>query len=164
MKNYTSSVEDSATNNTDKRFANSSTEHARLLTEELIKSANSEVCILTDSFQDKFYNSVKPALINFLDKSDTKLKVITTNQDSDTLNYLMTKYPAKVSKKLINKDSLPKDKDSNESINYLFNDTNGFRYEYSDKNIDDGIVEAIANFNSKKEREYLKNNFDNMFK
>ena len=164
MKDYTNSVKDSATSNINKRFANSSLEHAKLLTEELVKSANTEVCLLTDNFHDKFYSSVKPTLINFLDKPNTTLKVVIANNNSNTLNDLISEYPTQVLKKVIKLSDLPKDKGSNEYINYLINDTNGFRYEYSDKNLNDGIVEAIANFNSLEEREHLKNHFDNMFK
>ena len=163
MKDYKNSVKDSAAKNINKRFANSSLEHAKLLTEELVKSANTEVCVLTDSFHDKFYSSVKPTLMNFLEKPNTTLKVIIANNNSKVLNDLISKYPEQVLKKVITFDKLPKDKDSDEYINYLINDTNGFRYEYSDKNLNDGIVEAIANFNSQEERERLKSHFDEMF-
>ncbi len=163
MQDYTSSVKNSARNNTNKRFANSNLEHAKLLTEELIKSADTEICMLTDSFHDKFYSSVKPTLIQFLEKQNASLKVIIANNNSNVLNDLVSKYPKQVLKKVITFDKLPKDKDSDEYINYLINDTNGFRYEYSDKNLNDGIVEAIANFNSQEERDRLKNHFDEIF-
>jgi len=163
MKNYLNAVKESANKHINKRFANSSLEHAKLLIEELIKHADSEVCMITDNFYDNFYSSLKPTLINFLEKENTTLKVIVANNNSNVLNDLIGKYPDKVKKKNIELSDLPKDKSSNESINYLINDTNGFRYEYSDKNLNNGIVEAIANFNSQEERDRLKNHFNTMF-
>jgi len=164
MKDYLDFVKDSAKNKINKRFANSSLEHARLLTEELIMSAEKEVLILTDKFTDKFYSSVTPTIKKFLKKDYTILKIITICENSKMLEELKNEFSDKILIKEVDSNFLPKDKQSNEVINYLINDTNGFRYEYSDKNIDKGIVEAIANFNSKKETEQLRNHFNELFK
>ena len=40
-------------------------------------------------------------------------------------------------------------------VNYIVNDNNAYRYEYSDKDLEYGSVSAIANFNNKKESDYL---------
>jgi len=55
----------------------------------------------------------------------------------------------------IKDDKFPIDKDSNEKVNYIVNDNNAYRYEYSDKDLEYGSVSAIANFNNKKESDYL---------
>lgn len=57
---------------------------------------------------------------------------------------------------------MPIDKNTQEYVNYIVNDKNAYRYEYSDKNIDLGIVEAIANFNSPEEAKILLDNFNNL--
>ena len=58
----------------------------------------------------------------------------------------------------------PIDKDTNERVNFTINDNNAYRYEYSDKEIDYGIVKAIANFNNPKENKILNQIFENLKK
>lgn len=163
MKNYVEAVKESARNNTSFRYANSTLEHAKILTEELIKAADKEVCMLSDEFFDNFYMGLSSTIEDFLKKNGTVFKLIVSKNGSKLASDLSDKYPAKFLTKVKEKKDLPTDKDTKETINYLINDKNGFRYEFSDKNADDGIVEAFADFNSPQERDILKNNFDRLF-
>ena len=164
MEQYASSVRDSAEKHLDKRYANSSLEHARLLTEELIKHSKKEVCMLSNSFHNGFYSSLKPTIESFLSKEDVTFKLITSDNDSNILQELKATFPKKFLTKVVSLEDFPTDKDSEEEVNFLINDTDGFRYEYSDKRIQDGLVEAVANFNSPEETNYLKTHFDSLFK
>lgn len=163
MENYINSVRDSAKNHISKRYANSSLEHARLLTEELINYSEKEVNMLSNTFHNGFYSALKPVIKAFLDKDGTKFKLLTSDENSKILQELKDEYPDKFITKIVPLKQFPIDKDSEEEVNFLINDQNGFRYEYSDKNINNGLVEAVANFNSSSEVDYLREHFNTLF-
>ena len=62
--------------------------------------------------------------------------------------------------KFISEDKFPTDNDTKERVNYIVNDNNAFRYEYSDKNIQHGVVNAIANFNHAQDSKILSDMFE----
>jgi sugar-specific transcriptional regulator TrmB len=164
LNNYTNSVREAAKNNTNFRYANSTLEHAKVLTEELIKHSNKEICMVSDEFFDDFYYSIRTTIKNFLNKKDAVFKLIISKKGSKLAKELKANYPNNFLIKIVSTDKLPKDNETKETINYLINDTNGFRYEYSDKDAKNGLVKAIANFNSPDEREILHKAFDILYK
>ncbi len=163
MDNYVKEVENAIKTNKNKRFANSSLFHAKVLIKNLIKNANNKIYILSSNFHEDFYKSLKSNIEEFLKKEGTILKIIVSEKSNNLLLELSEKYKDKLFIKNINKELLPTDDTSQEKINYIVNDTNGFRYEYSDKDIGKGSIEAIANFNSPEESKIITDNFCKLF-
>jgi hypothetical protein len=119
--------------------------------------------MLSNTFHNGFYSALKPVIKAFLDKDGTKFKLLTSDENSKILQELKDEYPDKFITKIVPLKQFPIDKDSEEEVNFLINDQNGFRYEYSDKNINNGLVEAVANFNSSSEVDYLREHFNTLF-
>ncbi|WP_434637390.1 hypothetical protein MLC35_01025 [Sulfurimonas sp. NW7] len=166
MKEYKRYVEEAREKKEDFRFANSSTDHAKILIENIILDANRNIKILTDSFNEFFYNQLKENFINFLKKdANNKLEIILSSKEKNSLlDELKSKFLDQVSVILIDKEKLPKDKETEEIVNYIVNDNNAFRYEYSDKDLEYGVVEAVANFNNKSDADSLISNFEQIKK
>ena len=171
--NYGKAVEQAREKKIDKRFPNSVVDHALILIKNIIIDANHEVKVLSDSFNEGFYSQLENDFVNFLNKAPkNRLKIISsTNLDnSNIINNIINKlnYSAdsneKVMIKLVPIEQFPKDNSTDETVNFVVNDNNAFRYEYSDKDLSDGIVSAIANFNNKKDSDLLNKHFDTMFK
>jgi len=72
----------------------------------------------------------------------------------------MRDFPEQFKVKFISEDKFPTDNDTSERVNYIVNDNNAFRYEYSDKNIRHGVVNAFANFNHEKDSKILNDVFE----
>lgn len=159
---YERDVKEASNKKLDKRFPNSSLAHARLLTKEIIKSADKEIWLLTSDFNSAFYMSIQKEIEDFLNDPSHIFQVIVASNHNTFLKDLIAKFPNQLKVKQVNKEQLPKDNDTQEYVNYILNDTNAYRYEYSEKNIKEGIVEAIANFYSPKETSYLKDNFKSL--
>lgn len=161
MKDYIKDIQNAVKNKIDKRFPNSSVEHARLLVKEIINHSNKKVYSLSSNFHQDFYLSIEDEIVNFLKKPDTEFNLIITTDENNLVTKLKEAYPNFKVKK-IPRSSMPKDSNTNEYINYIVNDNDAFRYEYSEKNIDVGVVEAVANFNSHDEAEILIGNFNHL--
>ncbi len=162
MQQYEKDVIYARENKLDKRFANSIIEHARILTKEIILDANSTIRILSDSFNEYFYSDLKNEIEQFLKKNNSKIELIVAKSDktNQLIKYFREKFPEKFIVKFIEHNYFPKDKETEEYVNYIVNDNNAFRYEYSDKELNNGYVNAIANFNNKNDSEQLNNFFD----
>lgn len=161
MRNYLKDIQEAVKNKIDKRFPNSSVEHARLLVKEIINDSNNKVYSLSSTFHQDFYKSIETEIINFLKKPNSEFNLIISSDENGLVSELKEQYPNFHVKKVA-KSKLPKDNETKEYINYIVNDNNSFRYEYSEKNLDVGIVEAIANFNSPSEAKALINNFNSL--
>jgi hypothetical protein len=166
MKKYEDYVKEAVEKKLDERFANSSLEHAKVLIKYIFLDAKHSVKILTDSFNEYFYSSLLEHIENFLNKnSNNKLEIIVKKYENNSiLEYLENRFKGQVKIVQKNENELPKDKDTGEIANYIVNDNNAYRYEYSDKDLKYGIVEAIANFNNKEEADILLNNFEQIKK
>lgn len=154
MKNYLDDVHEAIAKKLDKRFPNSTLEHARVLVKEIINHADKNVYLLSSTFNQEFYESIKLQVVDFLNKKESNFYLIVTSDGNGLIRQLQDKH-ANFHVYHIDKSILPQDEDSQEYVNYIVNDKNAFRYEYSDKDIDKGIVEAIANFNSADEASLL---------
>jgi len=163
MKNYERIVKEAARKRLDKRIPNSTLMHAYLLVKELINNADKEVRILSSKFNEGFYTSLFNEIKNFLSKKDSKLYIITTKENK-LLNELKNFFKDKIHIHIISKDKMPKDIKRGKIVNYIVTDTNGYRYEYDDSDIEYGIVEGFANFNNEKEAKYLIKNFKELLK
>ena len=161
MEEYKKDVVYARKNKIDKRFANSIIEHARILTKEIILDAKSNIKILSDSFNEYFYSSLKKEIEDFLSKDNTSIHVIVAkgHEENKLLKYFQNKFPSKFKINFIEHDKFPKDNDTKEYVNYIVNDNKAFRYEYSDKEIHNGHVNAIANFNNEKDSNFLNDFF-----
>ena len=163
MKQYEEIVQNARKSKLDERFANSSIEHARILTNEILLDTNHNVKILSDSFNEYFYSKLLNPIENYLNRDKrNKFEVITSIDKSNNiiLNTLKESFDAQVELKFIENNKFPTDKDSKEKVNYIVNDNNAYRYEYSDKNLEYGSVNAVANFNNESESKYLISIFD----
>jgi hypothetical protein len=163
MQDYIRDVKNAAKNNINKRFPNSSLEHARQLVKEIINHSDKKIYSLSSNFHQDFYKSVEDEIVNFLQKPDSEFNLIISNNENSLVTELKEKYK-NFKVKQVERNKLPKNDTTDEHINYIVNDNNAFRYEYSEKNIDVGIVEAIANFNSPEEADILINNFNSICK
>jgi hypothetical protein len=163
MQDYIQDVKNAANNNIDKRFPNSSIEHARQLVKEIINHSDKKIYSLSSNFHQDFYKSIESEIVNFLQKPDSEFNLIISNNENGLVTELKEKY-TNFKVKQVERNKLPKNDITDEYINYIVNDNNAFRYEYSEKNIDVGIVEAIANFNSPKESDILISNFHSICK
>jgi hypothetical protein len=134
-------------------------EHARLLVKEIINHSNKKVYSLSSNFHQDFYLSIENEIVNFLKKPNSEFNLIIATDENKLVTKLKKAYPNFKVKK-VDKSIMPKDSNTGENINYIVNDSNAFRYEYSEKNIDVGVVEAVANFNSHNEAEILIGNFN----
>lgn len=159
---YERDVKEASRKNLDKRFPNSSIAHAKLLIQEIINNADKEIWLLSSNFNLSFYTSIKEDIEKFLADKTHTLNIIVASNENSLLKELIKKFPGQLKIKQVNKEQLPKDTDSEEYVNYIVNDTNAYRYEYSEKGIDQGNVEAIANFNNPEEASYLKKNFQSI--
>jgi len=158
MEQYEKIVKNARKEKKDERFANSSIAHARILTSEILLDANNSVKILSDSFNEYFYSKLYIPIENYLKRDAlNKFEVITSKgkENNSVLSELKQRFQDQVKLIFIKDDKFPIDKDSNEKVNYIVNDNNAYRYEYSDKDLEYGSVSAIANFNNKKESDYL---------
>jgi len=163
MKQYEKDVINARKNKLDQRFSNSIIEHAKILTREIILDAKKEVRVLSDSFNEFFYSKLEDEIINFLQKSDTNTfeLIVSSNQKENSLiKKFQQKFPNQFKVKFIEEKNFPIDNDTGERVNYVVNDNNAFRYEYSDKNIQHGVVSAIANFNNEKDAQILNKMFE----
>jgi|GEM_PF-2191976 len=167
MKSYEKDVIKARETKEDFRFANSIIDHARILIQNIIIDANHEVKILSDNFNEYFYAQLEIKIEEFLNKNtNQKLKIITSLEqkaNNQVIIRLEKSFPNKVEVKYIDKKDFPKDDSSKETANYIVNDNCSFRYEYSDKDISSGVVNAIANFNNKEDSDLLIVNFDSIF-
>ena len=157
MIDYAQEVHNAAKNKTNKRFPNSTIRHAKILIKEIINQAKNEIYLLSSNFNEEFYRTLEDQIKNFFNRTpDSKFFLIITSQGANSfLNELKNNYDDRFIITHIDEKKLPVDPDTNEYVNYIVNDQNAFRYEYSDKDVDIGVVEAIANFNSKKESKEL---------
>lgn len=162
IKEYKKEISDAIKDGLDKRFPNSSIEHAKILVKEIINNSDKEVFSLSSSFNQDFYLSLEKEIRNFLNRPNTKFNLIVANNENGIISKFKKEYPKQFIVRLIEKDQMPVDKNSQEHVNYIVNDKNAYRYEYSDKNIDIGIVEAIANFNNPEESKVLLDNFNKL--
>ncbi|MDD2886811.1 MAG: hypothetical protein PHY66_03340 [Aliarcobacter sp.] len=162
IKEYKKEISDAIKNNLDKRFPNSSIEHAKILVKEIINNSDKEVFSLSSNFNQDFYLSLEKEIRNFLNKPNSKFNLIVANDENGIISKLKKEYPNQFVVRFIEKNEMPIDKNSQEHVNYIVNDKNAYRYEYSDKNIDIGIVEAIANFNNPEESKILLDNFNKL--
>ena len=163
MEQYERDVIYARENKLDQRFANSIIEHARILTKEIILDANKKVSILSDSFNEFFYSKLEENISNFLQKDSTnifELIVSDKQKENSLIQKLQKEFPNQFKVKFIAEDKFPTDNDTQERVNYIVNDNNAFRYEYSDKNIQHGVVNAIANFNHEKDSKILNDMFE----
>jgi sugar-specific transcriptional regulator TrmB len=162
IKEYKKEISDAIKDGLDRRFPNSSIEHAKILVKEIINNSDKEVFSLSSSFNQDFYLSLEKEIRNFLNRPNTKFNLIVANNENGIISKFKKEYPKQFIVRLIEKDEMPVDKNSQEHVNYIVNDKNAYRYEYSDKNIDIGIVEAIANFNNPEESKVLLDNFNKL--
>ena len=162
MNQYEKDVINARKNKLDQRFANSIIEHARILTKEIIIDADKKVSILSDSFNEFFYSKIEDNINNFLKKDSNnifELIVIDIQKNNNLIKKFQKDFPKQFKVKFISEDKFPTDNDTHERVNYIVNDNNAFRYEYSDKNIQHGVVNAIANFNHPKDTKILSDMF-----
>lgn len=165
-RDYKTQVNEAAGKNSNRVFSNSSLEHAYFLTQKLIHNANHEIKIITRKFDARFYQDLLPDFKSFLEK-DKKNKLAIGIMEGDNnmlLKDLKSQFDNQVEIHFFSKAQsqalINKDKDV--YINYFVNDTNGFRYEYEDEKIDDGVVSAFANFNDEKSARVLRDFFDKL--
>ena len=167
MSNYEKVIKNARKNKLNKRFGNTSIEHAKVLFKEIILDANNNIKILSDNFNNYFYSKILPTIEEFLnrDKNNTlEIIVIDEEKNNELLDFLKSKYKEQVKMYKIPKDNYPIDSDSEERINFIVNDNYAYRYEYSDKDLEYGVVEAIANFNNEEESKILQDIFDEIKK
>lgn len=167
MEQYEKDVINARKNKLDQRFANSIIDHAKILTREIILDANKKICILSDSFNEFFYSKLEDEIINFLqkDKSNVFELIVSDKQkENNLIQELQEKFPNQFMVQFIKEEIFPTDDETHERANYIVNDNDAFRYEYSDKNIQHGIVSAIANFNHKKDNKVLSDMFEQIKK
>lgn len=159
---YEEGIKEASKNNTDKRFPNSSVAHARLLIKEIINNSDKELWLLSSTFHESFYKGLETEFKTFLSDDAHKINVIVSEDSDGLVDRLESSFSDNFIVKKIPKSSFPKDNESKEYINYIVNDTNAYRYEYNETEIDEGIVQAIANFNNKKEATILIDNFKSL--
>jgi len=157
MQTYIEAVREAVKNKIDKRFANSSVQHAEVLIKAVIDDAKESIYILTTNFYAGFFNAIKKTLIQFLEKDKSKIYIITkeNNNNMKEIEDLLKEYKNNLQVKFIKDNEFPKNNETKENVNYIVNDNNSYRLEYSDKYLNQGIVEAIANFNNKSESNTL---------
>ena len=163
MQQYEQDVINARKNKLDQRFANSIIEHAKILTREIILDAKKEVRVLSDSFNEFFYSKLEDDIINFLqkNKSNTFELIVSTKQKENSLiKKFQQNFPNQFRVKFIEEEKFPTDDETKERVNYIVNDNNAFRYEYSDKIIQHGVVSAIANFNHSIDTKILNEMFE----
>jgi hypothetical protein len=156
---YEKGVKDASKNNIDRRFPNSSVAHARLLIKEIINNSNKELWLLSSTFYEPFYRGLEANFRTFLSDKTHKINVIVSENSTGLIDKLKNDFSDNFIVSKIKKSAFPKDKESKNIVNYIVNDTNAYRYEYNETEIDEGIVQAIANFNNEKEAALLINNF-----
>jgi len=163
MSNFEKVITNARKKKLNKRFGNTSIEHARVLVKEIILDANNSVKILSDNFNNYFYSKILSTIENFLNKDkNNSIEVIEINdkKENELLDFLKSKYRKQVKIYKIPKEDYPIDNDSKERVNFIINDNYAYRYEYSDKDLEYGVVKAIANFNNKEENKILQKIFD----
>jgi len=165
MDNYKKIVRESRKAKINKRFGNTSIEHAKILTSEILLDAKHCVKILSDNFNNYFYSKLLPNIKTFLkDKKNCIEIIIGKNKDKKNglIDSLEKEFPEQIKVYFLDYNDFPIDNDTKERINFIVNDNNSYRYEYSDKEVDYGIVKAIANFNNQEENEILNNVFESL--
>ena len=165
MQQYEKDVINARKNKLDQRFANSIIEHAEILTREIILDAKQNIRVLSDSFNEFFYSKIKNEIVNFLQKDKSnifELIVADKQKENSLIKDFQENFPNQFKVKFVNEDKFPTDDDTKERVNYIVNDNNAFRYEYSDKNIQHGVVSAIANFNHEKDTKILNEMFEQL--
>lgn len=165
MQQYEKDVINARKNKLDQRFANSIIEHAEILTREIILDAKQNIRMLSDSFNEFFYSKIKNEIVNFLQKDKSnifELIVADKQKENSLIKDFQENFPNQFKVKFVNEDKFPTDDDTKERVNYIVNDNNAFRYEYSDKNIQHGVVSAIANFNHEKDTKILNEMFEQL--
>ena len=165
MQQYEKDVINARKNKLDQRFANSIIEHAEILTREIILDAKQNIRMLSDSFNEFFYSKIKDEIVNFLQKDKSnifELIVADKQKENSLIKDFQENFPNQFKVKFVNEDKFPTDDDTKERVNYIVNDNNAFRYEYSDKNIQHGVVSAIANFNHEKDTKILNEMFEQL--
>lgn len=165
-KMYKTQVDEAAAKNLNKVFSNSSLEHAYFLTQKLFHSADSNIKIVTRKFNSAFYEQLMPDLLSFLEKKETNYIhiAIMERHENGILKKLIKAFPEQVILHWLDEkqSSALTNKEQHVYINFLVNDQNGFRYEYQDENMEDGIVSAFANFNDPTSANVLDNFFDTL--
>jgi len=167
MEQYEKDVVYAREHNIDQRFSNSIIEHAIILTKEIIIDANKKVSVLSDSFNEFFYFKLEDNIIKFLRKSKSnifELIVIDKQKNNNLINKLKKEFPNQFKVKYISEDKFPIDNDTSKRVNYIVNDNNAFRYEYNDKYIQNGVVNAVVNFNHKEDSKILNDMFEEIKK
>ena len=164
MENYEKIIEEARKQKLDKRFGNTSIEHARILFKEIFLDANNSIKILSDKFNSYFYSKLKNEIKHFLKKDNNNVIEIITTEKNSFLDKLKTLFPKQIKIYLIDYKQFPIDKETKERINFIISDNNSYRYEYSDKDLENGIVKAIANFNSKQDTLILNKIFEELKK
>jgi DNA-binding LacI/PurR family transcriptional regulator len=168
MENYKKAIEEARKEKINKRFGNTSIEHAKILTNEILLDAKHTVKILSDNFNNYFYSKIIENIKNFLKKDKKNVIEIITNKNEKKSNKLIKnlkeEFPTQIKVYYIDNKNFPIDSETGERVNFIINDNNAYRYEYSDAEIDNGIVKAIANFNNSEENQILNEIFEKIKK
>ncbi len=163
MEKYEKSIVEAREQELNKRFANSTLAHAKILLKEIILDAENKVSLLSCSFNTELYSDLEKYIDGFLSQSKTNIfELITSYQEKDNelLKKLSSVHPENFKVFLVDSEHFPVDSETNEKASYIVNDNNAFRYQYSSKDIKYGVVKAIANFNSVKENKLLVDLFE----
>lgn len=164
MKQFKKDFKFARENKLDKRFANSIIDNSIILTKEIIFDSNKHIKILSTSFNEYFYSNLKEDIEIFLAKDEALIELIVAkkSENNQLIKYFSEKFTNKFVVKFIEHSNFPKDNDTKEYVNYIVNDNNAFRYEFSTKKIHSGYINAIANFNNAKDSEQLNIYFDKL--
>jgi len=162
---YKKIVDEAADNEKDLNIDNSSFSHAIYVIKKLFEKADKKVYILTDKFEEKFYENLRDVIEEFLEndkgKSGNKEKKIEILTFEDTSNNSLLK---DLLKKYGNKVFIGRLKDPNlltvdgKHINFILNDKKGVRYELLE-DIESGETKAIVNFGNESFHDVLKKIF-----
>lgn len=170
MDDYRKAVEYYASNHLNYLFHNKGPEHARIIFENIFKVANEHIRIAANNlWNTEVVNTQEytDALRTFLDKPDTKLDIILTNEpDWNTVKMttecpniykLLLQYPSKVRIKTGEGKNFKKT-DTHQTVHLCTADDSIYRLE---DNIDERT--AICNFGDEKTVSELNKIFDGVF-
>jgi len=169
---YKEFVRTLSNNNDDFFFDNSNIFHAQIVISELLSRSKEEVVILTDNFNQNFYeNFLMDKLKEFLSLGK-KLHICILNKGNNLLEELARVFPDSIKIYNCNSVNIPDDllKDLADSfpflrrfigskINFVLDDKKGARLEIKE-DVEKGITKAVVNFNNEVFHNKLLNIFN----
>lgn len=157
---YQQQVDDLAAEGKSFRISNRNVEHAAVLLDAILRTAEQEVRLFCGNLSESFYGQdrLKKALINYLHKPGSRLQILVQEKLPKNHVVLQALQPY-----IDNKVEVRYIELTHKVSHFAVLDRKGYRFEFTHHEANPALVEAVANFNEPDIASKLADQFDVLF-